>query len=199
MLREVFGHPGNPPELLARIQAPTLIMAGEDELTGARRGSQRSSAGAARHSGRPPGDDPRCRAHGPRRAAGTPAPQPSPSSSGESTRRNPSAGGVEAGVERAGCAGAARDRGGCERRLRDLRAPVGRCRVLPARVCRRPDGSRRSDRILHSPGTAARRALSRRGALDAAALPAVTAFGPLVAGPPQMTITAPVAAVGLDL
>ena len=70
MLREVFGHPGNPPELLARIQAPTLIMAGEDELTGARRGSQRSSAGAARHSGRPPGDDPRCRAHGPRRAAG---------------------------------------------------------------------------------------------------------------------------------
>ncbi len=32
MLREVFGHPGNPPELLTRIQAPTLIIAGEDEL-----------------------------------------------------------------------------------------------------------------------------------------------------------------------
>jgi 3-oxoadipate enol-lactonase len=34
MLREVFGHPGNPLELLARIQAPTLIIAGEDELAG---------------------------------------------------------------------------------------------------------------------------------------------------------------------
>jgi len=34
MLREVFGHPGNPPELLTRIQAPTLIIAGEDELAG---------------------------------------------------------------------------------------------------------------------------------------------------------------------
>ncbi len=32
MLREVYGHPGNPPELLSRIQAPTLIIAGEDEL-----------------------------------------------------------------------------------------------------------------------------------------------------------------------
>jgi len=32
MLREVFGHPGTPPELLIRIQAPTLIIAGEDEL-----------------------------------------------------------------------------------------------------------------------------------------------------------------------
>ncbi|MEA3502335.1 MAG: alpha/beta hydrolase [Actinomycetota bacterium] len=32
MFREVFGHPGTPPELLARIQAPTLIIAGEDEL-----------------------------------------------------------------------------------------------------------------------------------------------------------------------
>jgi len=32
MLREVFGHPGNPPELLTRVQAPTLIIAGEDEL-----------------------------------------------------------------------------------------------------------------------------------------------------------------------
>ena len=32
MLREVFGHPGNPPELLTQIQAPTLIIAGEDEL-----------------------------------------------------------------------------------------------------------------------------------------------------------------------
>ena len=31
MVREVFGHPGTPPELLARIQAPTLIIAGEDE------------------------------------------------------------------------------------------------------------------------------------------------------------------------
>ena len=28
---------------------------------------------------------------------------------------------------------------------------------------------------------------------------AMSAFGPLVAGPPQMTITAPVAALGLDL
>ncbi len=34
MLREVFGHPGNPPELLARIQAPTLLISGEDELAG---------------------------------------------------------------------------------------------------------------------------------------------------------------------
>lgn len=34
MLREVFGHPGNPPELLSRIQASTLIIAGEDELAG---------------------------------------------------------------------------------------------------------------------------------------------------------------------
>ena len=34
MLHEVFGHPGNPPELLTRIQAPTLIIAGEDELAG---------------------------------------------------------------------------------------------------------------------------------------------------------------------
>ena len=34
MLREVFGHPGNPPELLSRIQAPTLLIAGEDELAG---------------------------------------------------------------------------------------------------------------------------------------------------------------------
>lgn len=32
MLREVFGHPGNPPELLTRIQAPTLLISGEDEL-----------------------------------------------------------------------------------------------------------------------------------------------------------------------
>lgn len=34
MLREVFGHPGNPPELLTRIQAPTLLISGEDELAG---------------------------------------------------------------------------------------------------------------------------------------------------------------------
>jgi pimeloyl-ACP methyl ester carboxylesterase len=34
MLSEVFGHPGNPPELLTRIQAPTLIIVGEDELAG---------------------------------------------------------------------------------------------------------------------------------------------------------------------
>jgi len=34
MFREVFGHPGTPPELLARIQAPTLIIAGEDEWAG---------------------------------------------------------------------------------------------------------------------------------------------------------------------
>jgi pimeloyl-ACP methyl ester carboxylesterase len=32
MFREVFGHPGTPPELLAQVQAPTLIVAGEDEL-----------------------------------------------------------------------------------------------------------------------------------------------------------------------
>jgi pimeloyl-ACP methyl ester carboxylesterase len=32
MFRQVFGHPGTSPELLARIQAPTLIVAGEDEL-----------------------------------------------------------------------------------------------------------------------------------------------------------------------
>lgn len=35
MFREVFGHPGNPPELLTRIQAPALIIVGEDELAGA--------------------------------------------------------------------------------------------------------------------------------------------------------------------
>jgi pimeloyl-ACP methyl ester carboxylesterase len=34
MLREVFGHPGNPPELLSTIQAPTLLISGEDELAG---------------------------------------------------------------------------------------------------------------------------------------------------------------------
>lgn len=32
MLRAVFGHPGTPPELLAQIEAPTLIIDGEDEL-----------------------------------------------------------------------------------------------------------------------------------------------------------------------
>ena len=32
MFRAVFGHPGSPPELLAQIEAPTLIIAGEDEL-----------------------------------------------------------------------------------------------------------------------------------------------------------------------
>lgn len=32
MLRQVFGHPGNPPELLAGVQAPTLLISGEDEL-----------------------------------------------------------------------------------------------------------------------------------------------------------------------
>lgn len=32
MLRQVFGHPGNPPELLALVQAPTLLVSGEDEL-----------------------------------------------------------------------------------------------------------------------------------------------------------------------
>ena len=31
-LRAVFGHPGTSPELLAEVQAPTLIVAGEDEL-----------------------------------------------------------------------------------------------------------------------------------------------------------------------
>ena len=34
MIRDVFGHPGTSPELLAQIQAPTLIIAGEDELAG---------------------------------------------------------------------------------------------------------------------------------------------------------------------
>jgi pimeloyl-ACP methyl ester carboxylesterase len=34
MIRQVFGHPGTSPELLAQIQAPTLIVAGEDELAG---------------------------------------------------------------------------------------------------------------------------------------------------------------------
>jgi pimeloyl-ACP methyl ester carboxylesterase len=34
MLRQVFGHPGNPPELVAKIQAPTLIVAGEEEHGG---------------------------------------------------------------------------------------------------------------------------------------------------------------------
>jgi pimeloyl-ACP methyl ester carboxylesterase len=32
MFRQVFGHPGTPPELLAQVQARTLIVAGEDEL-----------------------------------------------------------------------------------------------------------------------------------------------------------------------
>jgi 3-oxoadipate enol-lactonase len=32
MFRSVFGHPGTPPELLALVQAPTLIVAGGDEL-----------------------------------------------------------------------------------------------------------------------------------------------------------------------
>lgn len=34
MIREVFGHPGTSPELLAQIQAPTLIIAGEEEYGG---------------------------------------------------------------------------------------------------------------------------------------------------------------------
>jgi 3-oxoadipate enol-lactonase len=34
MMREVFGHPGNPPELLSQIQAPTLIIGGADEYGG---------------------------------------------------------------------------------------------------------------------------------------------------------------------
>lgn len=32
MLLQVFGHPGNPPELLERVQAPTLLLSGADEL-----------------------------------------------------------------------------------------------------------------------------------------------------------------------
>lgn len=32
MLKQVFGHPGNPPELLAQVQTPTLLISGEDEL-----------------------------------------------------------------------------------------------------------------------------------------------------------------------
>lgn len=32
MLRQVFGHPGNPPELLVQVSAPTLLISGEDEL-----------------------------------------------------------------------------------------------------------------------------------------------------------------------
>lgn len=34
MIREVFRHPGNPPELLARIEAPTLILVGQEEYGG---------------------------------------------------------------------------------------------------------------------------------------------------------------------
>lgn len=34
MFRAVFGHPGTPRDLLAEIEAPTLIVAGEDELAG---------------------------------------------------------------------------------------------------------------------------------------------------------------------
>ena len=34
MVREVFSHPGTPPKLLAQIQAPTLIVAGEEEYGG---------------------------------------------------------------------------------------------------------------------------------------------------------------------
>lgn len=34
MLRQVFGHPGNPPELLSKISTPTLLISGEDELAG---------------------------------------------------------------------------------------------------------------------------------------------------------------------
>lgn len=32
MLQEVFGHPGNPPELLRQVRAPTLLISGEDDL-----------------------------------------------------------------------------------------------------------------------------------------------------------------------
>ncbi|MCV2393670.1 alpha/beta hydrolase [Actinotalea sp. M2MS4P-6] len=32
MLKQVFGHPGNPPEMLAQVQAPTLLISGADEL-----------------------------------------------------------------------------------------------------------------------------------------------------------------------
>jgi pimeloyl-ACP methyl ester carboxylesterase len=35
MLLQVFGHPGTPPELLAQVQAPTLLISGQDELAGA--------------------------------------------------------------------------------------------------------------------------------------------------------------------
>lgn len=34
MMREVFGHPGNPPELLAQVLAPTLVVVGEEEYGG---------------------------------------------------------------------------------------------------------------------------------------------------------------------
>lgn len=34
MVREVFGHPGTPPELLARIKAPTLILVGDNPPVG---------------------------------------------------------------------------------------------------------------------------------------------------------------------
>lgn len=34
MIREVFGHPGTPPELLARIQAPTLLLVGDNPPVG---------------------------------------------------------------------------------------------------------------------------------------------------------------------
>lgn len=34
MMRQMFGHPGNPPEMLAQIQAPTLVVVGEEEVGG---------------------------------------------------------------------------------------------------------------------------------------------------------------------
>lgn len=35
MIREVFSHPGNPPDLLTRVRAPTMIIVGQEEYGGA--------------------------------------------------------------------------------------------------------------------------------------------------------------------
>lgn len=44
MMREVFGFPENPPEMLARIQAPTLILFGEDDPGGVEEARQAQEA-----------------------------------------------------------------------------------------------------------------------------------------------------------
>lgn len=34
MMLQLFGHPGTPPELLAQVKAPTLVIVGEEEYGG---------------------------------------------------------------------------------------------------------------------------------------------------------------------